>query len=57
MIYVISDPELIGLLPDGAVRILVTADINTIRERFRVRMHGNLPSPVAQMGVSVLPSG
>ena len=49
IIYVISEPEHIQLLPDGAVRILVYADIDTIKERFKERMHGNLPAPVAQM--------
>ena len=49
IIYVISEPEHVKLLPDGAVRILVYADIDTIKERFRERMHGNLPAPVAQM--------
>ena len=49
MIYVISEPEQRRLLPDGAVRILVSADLDTIKERFRARMHGNLPAPVAQM--------
>ncbi len=49
VIYVISEQEQTGFLPDGAVRILVTADIDTIKERFRARMHGNLPAPVAQM--------
>lgn len=49
VIYVISEPEQAGLLPDRAVRILVSADLDTIRERFRMRMHGNLPAPVAQM--------
>ena len=49
LIYVISEPEQVKLLPEGAVRILVSADLDTIRERFRVRMHGNLPQPVAQM--------
>ena len=49
MVYVISEQEHIKLLPDGAVRILVSADIDTIKERFRARMHGNLPLPVAQM--------
>ena len=49
IIYVISDPEHVKLLPDGAVRILVTADLETIKERFRARMHGNLPAPVALM--------
>ena len=49
IIYVISDPEHVKLLPDGAIRILVTADLETIKERFRARMHGNLPAPVALM--------
>ena len=49
IIYVISEPEHINLLPDGAIRILVSADIDTIKERFKARMHGNLPAPVEQM--------
>ena len=39
-IYVISEPEHIQLLPDGAVRILVYADIDTIKERFKERKIG-----------------
>ena len=49
IIYVIADPEHLKLLPDGTVRILVSADLETIKERFRARMHGNLPAPVAFM--------
>ena len=49
MIYVISEPEHINLLPDGAIRILVSADIDTIKERFKARIHRNLPAPVEQM--------
>ena len=49
LIYVISEPEQLALLPKDAVRILVSADIDTIKERFKTRMHGNLPAPVAQM--------
>lgn len=49
VIYVISEPEHIDLLPAGAIKILVSADIDTIRERFKARMRGNLPAPVAQM--------
>lgn len=49
VIYVISEKEHISFLPDGAVRILVKADIDTIKERFKARMHGNLPAPVEQM--------
>ena len=38
-----------ALLPEGAVRILVSADLDTIKKRFQQRMRGNLPVPVAQM--------
>lgn len=49
IIYIISEPEQIKMLPDGAIRILVNADIDTIKERFKTRMHGNLPAAVARM--------
>ena len=49
IIYVIAEPEQVKLLPDGAIKILVTADLETIKERFAARMHGKLPGPVALM--------
>lgn len=49
IIYVISEKEHIGFLPNGAVKIYVKADIDTIKERFKKRMHGNLPTLVEQM--------
>lgn len=49
MIYVISDPEQLALLPETCVHVLVTASLETIRTRFAARMHGNLPAPVAAM--------
>ena len=49
IIYVIADPDHVKLLPDGAVRILVTADLETIKERFEERMHGALPKAVGLM--------
>ena len=49
IIYVISEKEHLELLPEGALRILVTADIETIKTRFAQRMRGNLPAPVAAM--------
>ncbi len=49
IIYVISDPEQLALLPEGCVRVLVAASLETIRARFAARMHGNLPAPVAAM--------
>ena len=49
IIYVISEKEHITLLPEGAVRVLVYCDLDTIKERFRARMRGNLPLPVEKM--------
>lgn len=49
ILYVISEKEHLSLLPEGAIRILVTADLETIRNRFASRMHGNLPEPIKAM--------
>ena len=49
IIYVISEMEHLSLLPEGALRVLVTADLELIKSRFAQRMHGNLPAPVAAM--------
>ena len=49
IIYVISEKEHLSLLPEGALRILVTADLELIKSRFGQRMRGNLPAPVAAM--------
>ena len=49
VIYVISETEHLPLLPEGALRILVTADLELIKSRFTQRMRGNLPTPVAAM--------
>ena len=49
IIYVISEKEHLSLLPEGALRILITADLELIKSRFAKRMRGNLPVPVAAM--------
>ena len=49
IIYVISEKEHMTFLPEGAMKVLVVAELDTIKERFRARMHGNLPKPVEQM--------
>jgi len=49
IIYVISEVEHLPLLPEGALRVLVTADLELIKSRFAQRMRGNLPAPVAAM--------
>ena len=49
VIYVIAEMEQLSFLPHEAIRILVSADIDTIKERFKTRMRGHLPAPVEQM--------
>lgn len=49
ILYVITEIQHLDLLPDGAIRILVTAEMETIKERFAKRMGGTLPTPVADM--------
>lgn len=49
VIYVISEKEHLALLPEGSVTILVKAELDAIKERFRARMGGNLPAPVEAM--------
>lgn len=49
IIYVISEKEHLQMLPEGALRILMTADLELIKSRFAKRMRGNLPAPVATM--------
>lgn len=49
IIYVVAEKEHLALVPDGAVRVLVTADLACILQRFAQRMKGTLPPPVKQM--------
>lgn len=49
IIYVITEKELLALLPKGGTRVFVTAGIDTVKERFAARMHGVLPPPVSAM--------
>lgn len=49
VLYVITEREHLPLLPEGALRILVTADLEVIKERFAQRMRGQLPAPVVVM--------
>ena len=49
IIYVITEPEHIAFLPPKAIRVLVTAELDIIKERFAKRMNGKLPPPVAAM--------
>ena len=49
IIYIITEKEHVELLPEGALRIVLTAELDVIKERFRARMRGNLPLPVEKM--------
>ena len=49
VIYIITEKEHIQLLPEGAFRIVLTAELDTIKARFKERMRGNLPMPFEKM--------
>lgn len=49
ILYLITEQEHISLLPEGAFQIVLTAELDTIKARFRERMRGNLPAPVEKM--------
>ena len=49
IIYLITEKEHIQLLPEGAFRIVLTAELEVIKERFKARMRGNLPMPLEKM--------
>jgi len=49
IIYLITEKEHVQLLPEGAFRIVLTAELDTIKARFKERMMGNLPLPVEKM--------
>ena len=49
LVYVVSEPEQLALLPAGCLRVLVTAELPVIKQRFAARMGGRLPAPVAAM--------
>lgn len=49
IIYVITEKDHMSFLPTKAVRVLMIADLETIKERFSKRMNGNMPAAVAAM--------
>ncbi len=49
IIYIVSEKEYLKLLPEGTKKIVVTAPLSIIKERFKERMHGNLPKPIEDM--------
>jgi shikimate kinase len=49
IVFVISEKEHLELLPPKACRILLEAGIDTIKERFAIRLKGTMPPPVSAM--------
>lgn len=49
IVFVSTEKEQLSLLPDNAVKILMTADLELIKERFAQRTGGRLPPPVEKM--------
>lgn len=49
VVWVLSETEDLPLIPNGAVRVLMTAELPVILGRFQERMHGHLPQQVAAM--------
>ena len=49
IIYLITEKEHLSLLPEGAFKIVITAELEVIKERFKERMRGNLPLQLEKM--------
>ena len=49
IIYLITEKEHIQFLPEGAFKIVLSAELEVIKERFKARMRGNLPLPLEKM--------
>ncbi len=49
IIYLITEKEHLNLLPEGAFKIVLTAELEVIKDRFKERMKGNLPLPLEKM--------
>lgn len=49
ILYLITEKEHLSLLPEGAFRIVLMAQLDVIKERFKERMRGNLPLPLEKM--------
>ena len=49
LIYLVTDKSHLGLIPTDAYKIVLTAELSTIEQRFKERMNGTLPPPVQSM--------
>jgi predicted kinase len=51
LVYVASEPEQIALIPAGAFRVRVTAELARIRERFAARMGGTFDDTACDLHI------
>ncbi len=49
VVYVVSEMDQLALLPEDCARVLMTAPIEVMKERFAKRTGGKLPPPIASM--------
>lgn len=49
IVYIITEIKHLALLPENAYKVLVTEELEVIKERFKIRMNGHLPKPVEMM--------
>ena len=49
ILYLITEKEHLSLLPEGAFKIVLTAELDAIKKRCAERMGGHLPLPVEKM--------
>ncbi len=49
LIWIVAEKEQLALVPNGAIRILMTADLGIIKERFSKRIGKELPLPILAM--------
>ena len=49
IIYLITEKEHLNLLPEGTFKIVLTAELEVIKERFKERMRDNLSLPLEKM--------
>lgn len=49
VIYLITEKEHLDLLPKDTIKIVLTAELELIKERFKTRMRGTLPLPIEKM--------
>lgn len=49
IVFIIANPEQLRLLPEHVLKVHCQAPLDTIKERFAKRMHGNMPPEYVAM--------